>query len=270
MRKHHIFGVRIDEVDKEELFDLLSLWLNGNTTRTIVTPNPEFVLLARADATVLRRLNDADLSLPDGVGLRYAVAALSDGSLRTRQTGVDTLEQLAALCASAGKGLCLYGGGPGIAERAADVLRSNNPGLSVRAVDPGQVGDQGVTGPELAVLTTYPVVAFALGMGKQERVMESYLAAAGPQTATRIVIGVGGALDMIAGVRRRAPGWMRRSGVEWAWRAIIEPARIRRIFRATVVFPIVVISATLRQGRFLFATYRVAAELLGRPKTTES
>src|SRR3990167_9257321 len=117
MRNHVVFGVRIDDVPPLELRGLISDWLIGEQTRAIVTPNPEMILLARRDAAFRDILNRADLSLPDGVGLRFALPALTSERLLHRHTGVDTLILIAQLCAVAGKRLALLGGAPCVAER---------------------------------------------------------------------------------------------------------------------------------------------------------
>jgi len=52
-------------------------------------------------------------------------------------------------------------------------------------------------------------------------------------------MGVGGAFDFIAGIRKRAPAWMQKLGLEWLFRLLQQPSRIRRIWNATIVFPIV-------------------------------
>ena len=98
-----ILGIPIHDIDEVNLLLRLREWLLGKEQKLVVTPNPEFMLLAQKDAHFRDILKQADLSLPDGVGLRFAAAALTDTYLHFRHTGVDTLERLAKLCEETGK-----------------------------------------------------------------------------------------------------------------------------------------------------------------------
>jgi N-acetylglucosaminyldiphosphoundecaprenol N-acetyl-beta-D-mannosaminyltransferase len=268
--KHTLFEVRVDDVSDEEVSGIISCWLRGDSARVIVTPNPEFLMSARRDFAFRELLNRADLSLPDGVGVRFAVAALTDGRLTRRHTGVDTLERLARICAEQGRRFAVVGGGPGAAEAAAAELRVRIPGLDAVGIDPGQIerdasdGDLQVVADRIgATVSEASVIAIGLGQRKQERLMEALRACPPARLpALRILIGVGGAIDMLAGTKRRAPAWMRASGLEWVWRLVIEPSRARRIFRAFPSFPAVVVWDTLKSRRFLRACRAVIPEIL--------
>lgn len=245
-----IFGVRIDDISHHELKKLLEEWLGETKPHLIFTPNPEFLLLARQDAQFAALINQSDLSLPDGVGVQFASFATAGKHLPHRQTGTDTLLLLARLCEEHKKRLLLLGGGDKTATDAACVLQKQYTGLDVVAFDPGFLTGNFLSLSIPAFLVKKiqnlkpDIMAVALGQGKQER----FLIEMSSQLPTvKIGIGVGGALDMISGRLRRAPVWMRRSGLEWLWRVIIEPKRIRRTFRAAVIFPIRVIWDILKQ-----------------------
>jgi len=258
MKIHNIFNHRLDDLSDQELGQLFSDWLNGSKPKTIVTPNPEFFLLARHDKEFAELLFQSDLSLPDGVGLKYAIAALTDQKLEHRHTGVDTLEYLA----STGARLALVGGKKEIAEKAAENLKRKFPSSDIIVIDPGQVPEDGTPTMETIEIikrSEPKILAVALGQGKQEKFIAKIL----PElTSVRIVIGVGGAPDMISGQLPRAPLFMRQIGLEWLWRLVIEPKRWPRIFRAVIVFPAVVIWATISEHRFWKACHNVLKEWL--------
>ena len=73
---------------------------------------------------------------------------------------------------------------------------------------------------------------------------ERLLARWGDALGVSFAMGVGGAFDFIAGVRKRAPQWMQKLGIEWLYRVIQEPRRIKRIYNATVKFPLTVLRKT--------------------------
>jgi N-acetylglucosaminyldiphosphoundecaprenol N-acetyl-beta-D-mannosaminyltransferase len=263
MTTHQIFDVRIHDISVTELSSLIYEWLHGIAIRSIVTPNPEFILLSRCDPEFREQLSRADLSLPDGVGIRFAIPAMTGSRLEHRHTGIDTLELIARECAASRVSLRLLGGDPGIADRAANSLRLQLSELDVRGVDPGRVHPNTIDPDVLLKLRDATVVAVGLGQGKQERFMESLRAIAPTELPSlRILIGVGGAFDMLSGIRRRAPAWMRSTGLEWIWRVVIEPKRILRILRAFLVFPGLVVWDTLKRRRFLRACTKVIPEII--------
>lgn len=262
-----LYGIHIDDLAKEQLELLLIQWLNSQKGHAIFTPNPEFLLAARTHKTFHVLLNKSDLSLPDGIGLKFATAALTDDRLHHRQTGVDTLLLFAQLCQTHHKRLLLLGGMDGVAYEAAQELNKQFPRLSVVGIDPGYLSgdDRSISIPDTLfdeIQTVKPdVIAVALGQGKQERVCLDLLERF---PSIRITIGVGGALDTLSGRLTRAPQWMRTSGFEWLWRLIIQPRRWKRIVQATIVFPLVVLVDTIKQRRFLKACRNVFKEFFTR------
>ncbi len=261
---HKIFGIPFDDISTNEMEVLFLKWLNGSHGKIIFTPNPEFILKARIDSNFRNVLNQSDLSLADGVGIKFAITALTDKRLIHRQTGVDTLILLAEICAKENKKLVLLGGKNSVAQSAADALKKQFQNLQVDSIDPGFVlgNSEAVSIPDdliSEIIRSSPnVLAVAFSFGKQERFI---LEISKKITSLNIVIGVGGALDTISGRLTRAPSWMRKNGLEWLWRVIIEPRRLGRIIRAVIVFPLFVVWDTLKLRRFWKAVIRVAGRL---------
>jgi N-acetylglucosaminyldiphosphoundecaprenol N-acetyl-beta-D-mannosaminyltransferase len=152
-------------------------------------------------------------------------------TLPGRVTGADLVPALASLAAQRGYSLYLLGGRAGVAARAGQLLQEQNPGLRIAGA---------VSPPHLSVLDANPALVddihraqpdallVALGNPKQEK----WIAMHAPELAVPVMIGVGGSLDFIAGVTRRAPPSMQRLGLEWAYRLAREP---RRLWRRYVV-----------------------------------
>jgi len=277
VNNHKVSDVRIDDLTDVELHDMLQYWLSTERGKIIVTTNAEFLLLARENKTFQDQLNASDLSLPDSVSLRYAVAALTDSSLMHRHPGVDVLHFLACLCAEQGKRLLLLGGAHGVAQATAtkfvqslserdknSSIRKVVPNMNIVSIDPGHVEYDGTNitiSPSVQdqIRDVAPdVVAVALGQGKQEAFM---FQARDLFPNVKIWIGVGGAFDMLSGMKRRSPSWMRALGLEFVWRLMVEPNRWRRILNASVVFPFAVALSTLKSHRFLKALARVFPEV---------
>ena len=186
----------------------------------VVTLNPEILMRARRDAELLAVLEvPPRLVVPDGIGL---VRALRRRGHRhaVRVGGADLLEAYLPHARRLGHRVALVGAGEGIAQRAARALERAFPGLDLVVT--------GVTRRRrrhVAWARSAPhLVAAAYGAGRQERFLRDHLGSMG----ARVGVGVGGTLDYLAGNIRRAPGPVRRAGLEWLWRLAREPSRWRR------------------------------------------
>jgi N-acetylglucosaminyldiphosphoundecaprenol N-acetyl-beta-D-mannosaminyltransferase len=267
--QHVVLGVPVNDISSTELRQTLLAWLVGTEPHAVVTPNPEFVMLARHDLDFKQILAKADLSLPDGVGLKFAIAALTDQRLEHRHTGADTLIMLAELAAQEHKKLILLGGSPRKTERAATSLRERFSGLDVATFDPGIIDEHHVRLSEATLSGVErlapQIIAVALGQGKQERVIE-ILKTKIP--TVRILIGIGGAADYVSMAVKRAPNSWQKYGFEWLWRLFQEPWRWKRILTAIVFFPLSVAWATLKARRFVRAAKNVSQELKRHFKQT--
>ncbi len=258
-----LFGIKIDDISTAHLEQTVRNWLNLSKGHLIFTPNPEFLLTARKNPWFQELLNQSDLSLPDGIGLRFASAALSGNRLKHRQTGIDTLNLLARVCRDQNKRLLLLGAMGNVSLEAAKRLRFQYKGLDVKSINPGELSghDQSLTLSSFwieKIRNLKPdVIAVALGQGKQERCCVELL---DKIPSVKIAMGVGGALDMIAGRFPRAPHFLRTYGLEWVWRVFVEPKRFTRIINASLIFPSVVILGTLKCRRFWKAFFAVTQE----------
>jgi len=257
--RHQIFDIPIDDLSDGELDQILHEWVVGNAQKIITTPNPEFLLLSRHDASFKSILQKSDLSLPDGVGLRFAVVALTDETLKHRQTGVDLVDRLMRIGAETGKRLVVVDGLDRSAEKVKATFEQKYPGIQLSTFQPGSISFPLSESIMNRLNELHPeILLVALGQGKQERFIEDIL----PNIPSiRIAVGVGGAFDMLSGRKPRAPQILRRLGLEWLWRVLIEPRRIGRIFRAVFIFPLLVISCTLTSHRFWKAVRRVVPEI---------
>jgi N-acetylglucosaminyldiphosphoundecaprenol N-acetyl-beta-D-mannosaminyltransferase len=238
-----IFGVRLHDLPSEARLRQVCIgFLHGDRTFRIFTPNPEILLRARADRAYADVLNAADLALPDGTGVALVESLRARRRVR-RWPGVEIGALLLELAAEQGVSVAFLGGAGAVAERAAARWRTRLPGLRIELVGAGlPVEDDGLARPaerdaEIAeeIRAVAPaIVLVALGAPKQERWIARH---AVDLPSVRIAIGIGGAFDMWAGRLRRAPRFLHRIGLEWVWRLVLEPGRLPRIVRATVVFP---------------------------------
>ena len=195
-----VLGIKVDRVTLPQALKIVDLWLaSGRSKHYITTPNPEMIVAAQKDPDFKRILNAADLAIPDGAGLR-----LADGRLR-RLAGADLMLALI----KKGHKTLLCGSKPGVAQKAAKKL-----------------GVMGISQPNLSKINKIkPDLLFvALGHGKQEKWIAKNL----PKLKVKVAMGVGGSLDYIAKPWLRAPLLIQTLGLEWLWRLILQPWRLKR------------------------------------------
>ncbi|HHW09463.1 MAG TPA: WecB/TagA/CpsF family glycosyltransferase [Firmicutes bacterium] len=194
-------------------------------TAHIVTANSELVMKAAADREVGEILAAADLVVADGIGVVWAAGFLGT-PLPGRVAGIDLAFALIRLAAARGWRVFLLGGEPGVAAEAAAFLCRRFPDLLVSGTHHGYFSPV----EEEQVLrqiadSRSDLLLVAMGAPRQER----WIAAHRRQLGAAVAIGVGGSFDIWAGRKRRAPLWLQRCGLEWAYRLAREPARIWRM-----------------------------------------
>jgi N-acetylglucosaminyldiphosphoundecaprenol N-acetyl-beta-D-mannosaminyltransferase len=234
-----LLGAPVDDVTIAEAVDRIAAMVDlGRATgrvHQVATVNVDFLVNAARDVQVLELLQQTDLAIPDGMPVVWGSRLLGT-PLRERTTGVDILPALVERAATAGYVVCLFGAAPGVAARAADLLRGRFDGARVVGLEAPTVASDG-TMDEAALdqlRSMRPdIVGVALGNPKQER----WIARHGQLLGAPVLIGIGGTLDFLTGVTRRAPPWMQRAGFEWLHRAASEPRRlVGRYARDLVVF----------------------------------
>ena len=224
-----VLGVGFDDLTLEEAAQAGAALVEGEGFHYAVTPNPEFILAARKDPAFRQALLDADLVLADGIGVVYSAKLLGQ-PLKGRAPGIEFAQRLVAWMAKNGKRLFLLGAKPGVAELAAANLKDKYPGLIVCGTHDGYFKeDEPVV--EAIRQTAADVVFVCLGAPKQE----FWMVKNGPASGAHLMVGLGGSLDVFAGVVERAPEAFQKLGMEWLYRLMKEPKRIGRMAKLPLV-----------------------------------
>jgi N-acetylglucosaminyldiphosphoundecaprenol N-acetyl-beta-D-mannosaminyltransferase len=219
-----ILGVRVDDVTADETLALIARFVAQRTPHQICTVNPEFVMRAQHDEAFKRVINQADVCIPDGIGLLWAARRLGH-PLRERVAGSTLTVQIAERAAKLGWRVYLLGAAPGVADQAAVILQARYPGLVVAGTLAGSPspGEQDAI-VERVQAARPDVLLVAFGAPAQD----VWIARNQPRLQLPVAMGVGGSLDFIARVAKRAPVWVQRIGLEWLYRLVREPWRWRR------------------------------------------
>ena len=193
----------------------------------IVTINPEMIVEAHRNEA-FRTVLTKTYNVVDGAGIQWMMRLLH-GQKLTRIPGVEISEMVCRIASQQQKKVYFLGG-YGVADPAAHLMQKYYPELQVAGTHDG---DETTFGK---VATADPdVLLIAFGAPKQEFWIAQN--ASGIQNL-RVAVGVGGTFDFWAEKVHRAPEWMQRVGLEWLFRLIQEPRRIKRIYRAVILFPI--------------------------------
>lgn len=234
--KIFLLGVGFNNLKIKDVLELMIKGLKKNEEKYyVVTPNPEILVLADSNPNYKKVLNGAKLALPDGIGVMTASRLLSK-PLKERIQGVDLMENLCEEAAKRPITVGFLGGGPNVAELTAECLRRKYPGLNVVFTGEEwnsnskfriQNSKSGKQFNNSTIQQSIDILFVAFGSPKQE----IWIAENISRLPVKVAIGVGGAFDFVSGKVRRAPKFIRKLGLEWLFRLIIQPWRIKRQLR---------------------------------------
>jgi N-acetylglucosaminyldiphosphoundecaprenol N-acetyl-beta-D-mannosaminyltransferase len=249
MKSHSVLGVRFDAVTVDQALGVLDGFFTEKGLHLVVTPNPEICLKADSDTEYSLLLNSSDLSVADGFGILwwarsgrgffkklftlftpFLTGMLSP--LPARVTGTDLMVEMCRRFS--GKRIFLLGASRESNAKTHDLLvekyRCNVVGSSIGSPsitdNEDIVGQINRSGAEL-LFVAYGAPTQEVWIDRNRKVLQH----------VRVAIGIGGAFDFLSGSKKRAPYIMQRCGLEWLFRLIIEPTRIRRILNAVFIFP---------------------------------
>lgn len=223
-----ILGVPVDAVTEEEALARVEGFLGHpreGGAWLVFTPNPELVRCAQRDKEMMAALRSGDLNLPDGAGILLAARILGL-PLKERVTGVDLMHRLLDLASRKGYSVFFLGTRPEVVARAAGRAGQLFPGLRVSGFHHGYFPPDEEERVVAGVRESRPDLLFVgLGFPREQKFLWRYRSSLG----VRVAMSVGGSLDVLAGVKSRAPQWMRRAHLEWMYRLLHEPWRARRM-----------------------------------------
>ncbi len=226
-----IHGFRVDSVTMDQALELCERFIAEGGPHQIVTADASMVMTAREDADFQAIASRAALVTPDGAGILWASKTLKT-PLGAKVSGVELSEKLVARSGEWGWRVYFLGAGPGVAEAAAKKMQEKYPGASIVGTRDGYFKPEQEAEVVAEVAAANPdILLVALGIPRQEKFIDRHKDALG----AKILIGVGGTLDVFSGSVKRAPVWMQKSGLEWFWRVASSPNAAR--FKKLAVLP---------------------------------
>lgn len=218
-----LLGFNIDTFSFERALSYAKLLMEFKVGGQVVTINPEMIENALDDFKFTEILNEADLVIPDGVGIQLALKI--KGVNIQRIAGIEFSRKLIEICAKNNYSVALVGAKPEIIEKTAQNLKSEIEHLNIIYLQDGYFADEDKVIEELKEVMPR-LVLVALGSPKQEE----FISKARVVLTRSLMIGVGGSFDVWSGEVKRAPVIYQKLGLEWLYRTIKEPQRFKRIF----------------------------------------
>lgn len=228
----NIFGVKIFNIDFKEAINIANKFLKEERNHSIITPNTEIVMAAKDDEELRYIINGADLVIPDGIGLIYG-SKMRGHPLKERVTGYDVSMELLKILNESGGSLYMLGGKPGVTDKAEEKIKKDYENINIvghhhgyfKGIHRGMKGDP----EELEIIEEInslkpDIIFLGLGFPKQEMFINEYK----DKLNSKIIIGNGGVMDILAGNIKIAPKIFIKLHLEWFYRLLKEPSRIKR------------------------------------------
>jgi N-acetylglucosaminyldiphosphoundecaprenol N-acetyl-beta-D-mannosaminyltransferase len=219
-----ILGVPVARVSMDDTLRIIDDFVASGTPHLVVTADASGIAQAQSDAELMRVYQTADLVTPDSTGVLWA-ARRKGCAIEDRVSGVDIVDRVCAASADRGYRIFFLGAAPGVAEQAAERLRLRHPGCNIVGARHGYFPPESDEVVAHEVAEFKPDVLFvAMGIPRQEKFIRATEAIIG----AKVGVGVGGSLDVHSGQVRRAPLFFRRLKLEWLWRTLANPKKIRK------------------------------------------
>ena len=239
IKEYKILGVKVHALPEHILKSTLNTFLHSDSQHQIATVNPEFIVACQKNQKFLQIINNASLAAIDGAGIIKALQFLeNDVYLDDRITGVRLTEILISLALKNNYKImfCLYSRGLTRPDDFFIKTKQKYPLLEFQVADENNALEKGnIFSPDIMLV--------GFGAPRQDLWINENL---DRLPSVKIAAGVGGTFDFMAKTKKRAPKLLRSLGLEWFWRLILQPWRIKRIARATIFFFFLVIKDNLK------------------------
>ncbi|MGM9559585.1 WecB/TagA/CpsF family glycosyltransferase [Anaerovibrio slackiae] len=225
LKQVEILGVNVNSLTMAQAVEAVQQFIAEKKVALVATANAEMLMRSTQDEELKDILNQADLVVPDGAGTVWAAGHLGE-PMPERVAGFDLAQELMREAPARGDRIYFFGSAPGVADKAKAKAEELYPGIQVvgtrngfftEADEPGIIAEIKVARPDILLA--------ALGVPKQEKWLKKHM----QELQVPVSIGVGGTLDVMAGVMERAPLWMQKAKLEWLFRGLKQPSRAGRL-----------------------------------------
>ena len=217
--------------NKKCCYELIENNLRISKKTFIVTANPETYMLSKKDEEMKSIIyNNENLIVPDGISI-VKTASYFGIDLKERITGVDLCSYLLKLADENKYSLYLFGSTSDVIEKLVNVIKEKYSNINILGYSNGYEKDKDAIMKKIVKLNP-DICLVALGIPYQEKLINKYIDIA----KKGIYVGVGGSFDVLSGTKKRAPKIFIKLNLEWLYRLICEPKRLKRFINSNVKF----------------------------------
>jgi len=223
--KYNVLDVDFLSISMEEAIALIERVISDGDKQCVSFINADCLNISCKDEDYRNLLKSQNIVLPDGAGINIACRMIGE-RLAANLNGTDLVPQLWQLSPTKGHRFYLLGAEPGVTERMKAKLEETYPGIHIVGHHHGyfEKGDETEEVIQQINATKPNVLLVAFGAPRQEKWIFEHK----DKIDSNLLMGVGGLFDFYSGDKKRAPMWMRNSGLEWLYRLYLEPGRLWR------------------------------------------
>jgi len=235
----------LHNITSKSLMERIESAIKSRHPISIATVNPEFIVAAHRDKKFFDTLVNFDYRIVDGSGIMLLTRIFTRQHFVERVTGSDMTTDLLKMASENGHRIMLLGGTAESSALAGANIKKKYPNILIDCFDGGIINPNAIKPEVLNRIEEFApdILLVALGMRKQEYFIESVK----QKFTIPVMIGVGGTIDFLSGTIKRAPKIIKTLYLEWLWRLILQPSRIKRIGQAVFIFPWIYIAGLLRK-----------------------
>ena len=233
-----VLGVGFDDIAIGQAVALAYDMIRSGKKAYVVTPNPEIVWICRRNEPLRTAIDGAKLVLPDGIGVILGARILGTPLQCGRVPGIDFASALIQKLSESGGSVFLFGAKPGFAEEAGMRLKEMYQGLVIAGAMDGYFGDDASV-VEKVNSANPDLLLVCLGAPKQELWIAENIG----KLNVPLCAGLGGAIDVFSGRVKRAPAFFQKLGLEWLYRIVRDPRRLKRSLK----LPLFVLAVIIRR-----------------------
>jgi N-acetylglucosaminyldiphosphoundecaprenol N-acetyl-beta-D-mannosaminyltransferase len=244
VKRVYFIGVPLDVLTMRETVEKIDDAIQSRTRLHHVVLNVAKFVTMRSNEELKRDVIESDIINIDGMGIVFAAWLLGLGNVE-RVAGVDLMQQVLQLCSQKGYRPYFLGAKPEVLEKAIAEIRVTLPTLEVAGFHDGYFKRE--EEPQI-VNSIRNSNADCLFIGISSPLKERFIRKYRDELGVSFIMGVGGSIDVLAGLTKRAPLWMQRWGLEWAYRLWQEPARMwKRYLFTNTIFAGILMKAILQR-----------------------
>ena len=218
--------------EEENIFySILEDLLTTNKKKFIITVNPEIIMKSYKNIEIKEMLlNDNNILVPYGISI-IKKAKQYNINIKERITGVDISSKALEICNKNKKSIYLFGSKKEVLDKLIININQKYPNINIVGFSDGYVEDKDKIMQEIISLSP-DLILIALGVPNQELLINKYI----EKAKKGVFIGVGGTFDVLSGCKKRAPKLFIKLNLEWLYRIICEPTRLKRFIQNNIVF----------------------------------